>query len=453
MRISSSRIIGGAMAVAMPFLSIPVFAATGAHHVTITYMYWGTAGENKANLALIQSFERANPNITVQPIYVPGTNYNAKMLTMIAAHNAPNVAYDNFSPQKLALKGKIINLSQYYQKYPSLTQRLPVTYYDYAPNKMAATNTGVEIMDLFYNPAAFKKAHIAPPPTNPKQAWSWAHFVHVAEALTVGSSGLHPYQKGFNPQHIRQYGAYIGSGMLDWYSFLRSAGAHIANSAGTKYAMDSPAAVTAFQKLRDLIWKYHVSPDPAVASSLPQTSVLIQSGLSAMVVDGHWNALNFSQAHYKVGVAVLPKINQPVTTELGGPTVLFKSSPLKEQAALKFYQFSYNVKQTLMFRNGLWMPLQSNYYTQPKLIHEWTADRYAYPAGFQQSVVNYTLHYSVPYPEYSLKNFNQINTIISQKLSLIYENKQSTKQVLVAIGKQVQPLLKGRWPTGVPQVR
>lgn len=338
MRVQSAWIMGGAMAVALSWVSIPVFAAKpSGPHVTITYMYWGTAGENKANLALIQSFERANPNITVQPIYVPGNNYNAKMLTMIAAHDAPNVAYDNFSPQKLALKGEIINLSRYYSKYPSLIQRLPVTYYDYAPNKMAATNTGVEIMDLFYNPQVFKKDHIAPPPTSAAKAWSWSHFVHVAQELTVDANGLHPYQKGFNSSHIRQYGAYIGSGMLDWYSFLRSAGGHIANPAGTKYAMDSPAAINAFQKLRDLIWKYHVSPVPAVANSLPQTSVLIQSNLSAMVVDGHWNALNFAQDHYRVGVAVLPEISQPVTTEVGGPTILFKSTSLKEQAAIKFY--------------------------------------------------------------------------------------------------------------------
>lgn len=410
---------------------------------TLTFEFWGSNFEQKAQQGMADQFMKAFPNVTVKPVIAP-SNFQTKINALMAAHQLPDMSYlGGPQAQVWGQEGHIVNMAPYVKKIPALQNWIPETYLHWAPNAYTTLST-LENMSLYYNPTLFRKAKLAYPPAVGDKAWSWPEFVHIAQELTLDNHGLHPYQKGFDPMHITQYGVNIPvTWDLGWYPYLRSAGGHIVNANGTKYTMDSPQAVTAFQDLHDLIWKYHVAPTPTVQSTMPASSIILQTGQYAMTMDGQWNLLDFAQTHLKFGIGVLPKIVTPAVDVFSGATVIYSSS--KNIADdIKYLEYESNPLSDLV-KEGLWMPVRKQYYTNPKLLNEWT-DNAAHPAEYKTAVAAYILKYSVGDPANKIKNFIKIDPIIEQNLDLIWQNKKPVKEVLVSIGKQIQPMLSGIWP-------
>lgn len=444
--VSGSTLVAGSTAFASTQKSghqaTPVRAAD---QVTLEFSNWEDVTANKAMQAMIQSFEAYHPGITVKDLNIPN-NYDTKMNTLMAAGQLPDVGYLN-EPMafQYATEGKLVNLAPYFKLYPDLKNRLPQTFYWYAPGKTFGTNTGVEIETMFYNKSLFQKQHVALPPADAAHAWTWDQFIKTAEAMTLDSNGKHPNQAGFNPTHIVQYGVSISVGWyFGWYPFLLSAGGSITNANGTKATINSPQAVKAFQMLHDLMYKYHVMPTPTQQGNLPGTNVELQTGKVAMVVDGQWSLIDVSATHMDFGMAVLPKIGAATTVLVGAPTVVFNTTK-NIKAAIELYLYHNDPRYVPMYKDGLWMPLELKYYTDPKYIKQWT-DNPAHPPEYKTAVIDYTLHNAAPGPIYSIKNWTKIDTIIEQNLSLIWSDKKPVKEVLDSIQKQIQPQLQGVWP-------
>lgn len=416
--------------------------ASTSSQTTINFMFWGSNFEQQAQQQMARDFQKQNPSITVSTTIIP-SDYQTKLNTLLAANQLPDTSYlDEGQAAVWGSEGHILNMAPYVAKYKQLQGWIPETKISWAPGKFTTMNT-LETELLFYNPTLFKKAGVAVPPTDPGKAWTWSQFVAVAERLTVDDHGLHPNQKGFDPNHIVQYGVNIPiGGYTGWYPYLLSAGGDITNTKGTKYTMNSPQAVQTFQNLHDLIYKYHVMPSPADQSNLPADNVLLQTGKFGMVIDGQWNLLSFAQSHVNVGVAALPKIEKPADILFSGAGVIY-STTKHPDAAVKFDIFETNPLSPLV-EGGLWMPVEEKYYSNKSLLNKWTNNS-AHPSGYKTTVPDYVLHYDSGDPETIYKNWPQIDNVIEQKLSLIWDNKESVKSVLDQIGKQVQPLLQGKW--------
>lgn len=416
----------------------------GGQDTTISFMFWGSNFEQKGQAQAVSDFEKQNPNITVKTSIIP-SDYQTKLNTLMASNQLPDTSYlDEGQAAVWGSEGHILNMAPYVKKYKQLQGWIPETKIYWAPGKFTTMNT-LETELLYYNPTLFKKAGLATPPTDPSKAWTWSQFVQVAQELTVDDHGLHPNQPGFDPNHIVQYGINMPiGGLTGWYPYLLSNGGEITNANGTKYEMNSPQAVQAFQDIHDLIYKYHVMPTPANQSTLPATNVLLQTNKFGMVMDGQWNLLSFAQSHIQVGVAALPKIAKPADYLFSGAGVIY-SSTKHPDAAVKFDIFETNPLSSLV-TGGLWMPVEKDYYSNPKLLDKWTNNA-AHPAGYKTTVPDYVLNYDSGDPETIYKNWPKIDSVIEQKLSLIWDNKQPVQQVLNEIGKQVQPLLQGKWPT------
>jgi len=74
-------------------LSLPVFAigAQQQDQVTLRFSWWGTDARHEATLAVIAAFEKANPNIKIEPEYGAQTGYNEKKTTEFASRTAPDI--------------------------------------------------------------------------------------------------------------------------------------------------------------------------------------------------------------------------------------------------------------------------------------------------------------------------------------------------------------------------
>ena len=82
------------------FLAITFILAAGmmfargagqSGQVNLRFSWWGTDARHEATLAVIAAFERANPNIRIEPEYGAQDGYNQKKTTEFASRTAPDI--------------------------------------------------------------------------------------------------------------------------------------------------------------------------------------------------------------------------------------------------------------------------------------------------------------------------------------------------------------------------
>jgi oligogalacturonide transport system substrate-binding protein len=59
--------------------------------VTLRFSWWGTDARHEATLAVIDAFQKANPNIKIEPEYGAQSGYNEKKTTEFASRTAPDI--------------------------------------------------------------------------------------------------------------------------------------------------------------------------------------------------------------------------------------------------------------------------------------------------------------------------------------------------------------------------
>jgi len=64
---------------------------SSGNQVNLRFSWWGTDARHEATLNVIAAFERANPNIKIEPEYGAQTGYNEKKTTEFASRTAPDI--------------------------------------------------------------------------------------------------------------------------------------------------------------------------------------------------------------------------------------------------------------------------------------------------------------------------------------------------------------------------
>ena len=416
--------------------------------VRLRFTYWGSAMEKAAVEQMVAAFEQANPDVRVEPIQLTYEEYLARVTAMINQGEGPDVGYfPGLQAPLWAQEGKLMDLTDLVKTDPLLSSALPATRYYFGQGRIAALNSAVEVTLLFYNKTLFDQAGLSYPPSDPAKAWTWDEFVAAAQKLTVDVNGRHANETGFDPQQIRTYGAAFDKIYEGWtvYPFVFSNGGQVVNDDGTRLLLDSPEAAEALQKLTDLMWVQHVTPTPEQDTNLPGYVTMLQTGNLAMHIAGQWSLLDYASVEdLKFGVAVLPRLKEPVTVVLGSPTVIFAGTAHKE-AAVRFYKFHNNPEAVQLFARGLWMPLQKIYYTDPAKMKFWL-DNPAHPVEMRPAFTDYVMNNTVPLPSYYIRNYAEVlDKAVQPALESIWNNETSAAAALKQAATVAQPLLQGRW--------
>lgn len=413
---------------------------------SLRFAYWGSSFEQKAIGDMLTDFGKQHPGSEVTPLYVPYVDYATKMTTMVASGSPPDVAYlDNVQLYQLADKDQLVNLYPYLNKYPQLADRLPTSYFWYGKDQLVASQLAEGVQILWFNKKSFADAGSDLPPGDAASAWTWDQFVAAAERTTLDTNGKRPTEPGFDMSNIRQFGttAPLNSGFM--YALLRSNGADMFDEAGTRYTLDSPAAVEVIQNMQDLIYKHRVAPTPAqLGKNAPTTTVQLQTRRIAMAVDGDWTLIDLGQSDLQYGCGVLPRYQKPLTTSGGAAGAVFKKTKNIDKA-MELYAFYNDPAHVKLFSDGLWMPLQNKYYTDAASIAKWASGK-IYPDNFKTAVIDPTVNNSVVWWAQSMKNSDKITQALTPAFDTISQGKQPAKEVLIALRSKIEPLLQGRWP-------
>ncbi|MGG6440474.1 ABC transporter substrate-binding protein [Saccharococcus caldoxylosilyticus] len=140
---------------------------------------------------------------------------------------------------------------------------------------------------LYYNKDLFKAAGIDHPPTNRQE------FIEAAKKLTDKSKG--------------QWGYVVPTLWPQQFIFptiVGQNGAKLADEQG-KPRFNSPEAVEALTFLKDLIYKYKVSPKKVAQDG--EVTLFLQ-GKNAMQLNGPWMKDQFDKAKINYGVAPVPQL-------------------------------------------------------------------------------------------------------------------------------------------------
>ncbi len=293
--------------------------------------------------ALIKNFNTIYPQIKISFEPVPD-NYGTKLLTQIAANDAPDVFQVGDGDVRMFVeRGGAADLTDYVKGKGNLPGLDTGVYYPalfqtgVVDGKSSFLTKDYSPLAIYYNKDLFDKAGVA----YPKDGWTWADLQAAAIKLTSGGV----------------YGiALQGSWSRSVEPFVFQNGGDVSSPDGTKTSgyLDSPATVEAIQYYVDLYNKYKVSPSPADVSTTFKGVDLFQTGKAAMTLTGIWPETGYAKdPNFHFGVVGLPQNKKRANAVCWAGLGLYKGSKNPDQAWLFLRYVGGRAGQTGFAANGL----------------------------------------------------------------------------------------------------
>jgi multiple sugar transport system substrate-binding protein len=197
--------------------------------VTITYSNFISNDGNEENLqAIVDAFEDANPDITVEVTTLPYGDYGTALQTDLAAGSVSDVfdiEYANYAQYQANGVLAPIELENAGAYKPSLLQAYATGGVQYAlPSSFSA-------VVLYYNADLFDAAGLDYPTSD----WTWEDERAAAEALTDQAAGV--------------WGDHQPVSFYEYYKALAQNGGEFLNADGTAAAFNTPEGIEAAEWL------------------------------------------------------------------------------------------------------------------------------------------------------------------------------------------------------------
>lgn len=426
-------------------------AGVFAENVKLTYMYWGSPAEDDATKKALKDFEAANPGITVEPLFSPGTKaeFDAKLKAMSESDTLPDVGY--FRPESVyeyASNDFFLDLTPYVEKEGLKKDYLAPTFL-VQKGKIIGAYTAAEAQVMYYNKKLLQDAGIPLPPTDYTKAWTWDQAVSYWTKLTVDKNGKHPGEAGFDPKKIVRFGVNheVWSGML--YPAIWSNGGEVFSADGKQILIDKPETIQAIQRLADLRLKNKVMSAPGSteyqSAGSTDPKVLMQNGQLAFYISGAWELLDYAKMNLPLGVGAIPIQKKPAQLYISGVNVIYKSSKHPAEA-WKLQKWMMTPEKTqALYSGGLWMPTKASWYNNKDDMAKWLSNP-AHPDGFKAAVVD-SMAVAKAEP-ISVKNYDQIwAEYINPELDKVWTGKATAEVALKAAADKIRKsgLLQGTW--------
>lgn len=281
---------------------------TKGEKTKLTFALWD---ENQKPVfdQIIQKFESANPDISVDVQLTPWADYWTKLDAAMGAGNAADVFWMNTYLPKYADAGVVEPLDQYIQKdkvnlddYVSVITKL----YNYK-GKQYGMPVGMDTVQVFYNKAIFAKYGV----TEPKDGWTWDDMVKIGGQLRDKIK----QSKGSEYPVVMELDA-----QPSYFNFIKQDGGYVISDDGKTSGFNLPGTVKAYQDVLDLM-KSNIMPSYKVLSDTKGTDIFL-SQKAAILFMGTWQAVTLDNSSFasNIGTIQMPKMadnNESVVAGLG----------------------------------------------------------------------------------------------------------------------------------------
>ncbi|UKO99871.1 ABC transporter substrate-binding protein [Nostoc sp. UHCC 0870] len=272
---------------------------------------------------LVKKFNQTHPDIQVESIFV-GQPQLPKILTAVVGNAPPDIlSFDPQSTGQFAELGAILPLDDWLEKFPLKSEVIPNLFEELRLNgQLWSVPLYTANLGIFYRPKLFQAAGITETPK------TWEELRQVAKKLTVDSN-----QDG-QPE---QYGMLLPLGkqewtVFSWFPFLLSSGGEIVTN--NRPNLTNQEAINALQFWQDLMKDGSATLSPPERGYEEDDFI---SGRVAMQITGPWTYIMKSNVDYQV--FPMPANTEQATVTATGVLYLMKTTPTREQAALKFLEY------------------------------------------------------------------------------------------------------------------
>jgi len=293
----------------------------------------GDSGEGLApHQEIIRRFEEANPDVKVQLEPVSGNDYYARLLTQIAAGDAPDimnigddavprfVESDAFIPLQSFIDDSNFDTSVYLSGLldpGTLDGELYFLPKDYSP------------LAVYYNERIFDENGV----DYPEDGWTWDDFLATAQALTIDDNG-----DGTPETWGIQLPGPWTTGFEYW---VAAAGGQLISDDGSTYLgyMDSEEVISAVEFYQSLYTEFGVAPPPADMSAFGGGNAEFDNGQAAMRIFGRWPQSGMMEnPNIDLGVVGVPAGAERANVLFWGGFGIFSGTEHPDEA-WRFLQF------------------------------------------------------------------------------------------------------------------
>lgn len=342
--------------------------------VTIQLMGWSSSpAENDALQAMVDAFQEANPNITVDLQLIP--EYDTTIQAAFASGDAPDVFYVDSSKLPDYVDAGVIapageNLEAPEGFYPSLLDVFTIDGTLYCPPKDFST------MALQYNKDAFDAAGLEYPTAD----WTWEDLRAAAEALTTDD----------------MIGLVVPPELPRILPFIYQAGGEVLSEDVSEVTFNSEETVSAIDYLLGM-FEDGIAAVPADVDA-GWGGEAFGKGTVAMAMEGNW-VIQFMDDNYpdlNWGVAELPAgpagestmaftVCYGVSASTENPEAAWNlvNFLTNEEGAAMVAEAGFGVMPTRSSAAELWLTTRGEEF-QPFVAGAEYARRWQFPVGFAE---------------------------------------------------------------------
>jgi multiple sugar transport system substrate-binding protein len=315
----------------------------------VSFMVSGDPAELAAYQKLVDAFQVEHPEIKVEVIQVPGSDYDKRLSADIAAKNPADVVFLNYRFYAgYANAGALEPLGGYLQKSKLIKES---DFYPEAINpfkwkgELMCIPLNISSLVVYYNKELFTQAGVP----FPAAGWTWDDFLAAAQKLTKDTNG---------DGVAEQFGAGIQASLIRLAPFVWQAGGEIVDdeSNPTKLMLDTNEAFDAADFFVGLQTVNHVVPNAEQEASENSESRFI-NGRTAMYFNSRRSVTTFRESvKFDWDVAALPQSKTPATI-LHSDGYCMPSAAKNKDAAWVFIEFANSVEgQTIITGTGRTVP-------------------------------------------------------------------------------------------------
>jgi multiple sugar transport system substrate-binding protein len=294
-------------------------------NVTIKYALWDST-QAPIYRELADEFEKKNPGIKVEIELTPFQQYWTKLEAATTGGQMPDVIWmsaANF--EKYAINGMLLPLNENIKNagidmanYVEGTTKL----YE-MDGKQYGMPKDVDSIAMWYNKELFDKAGLEYPTND----WTWKDMKDAATKIQATLDGVYGVVLPLN------------DAQSSYYNIIPQNDGFVISEDKKKSGYGDPNTIEAVTMIKDLMDSKASPSYTTVVEN--KANEMFQSGQVAMLYDGAWRGVEFSQnenLNKKVGVVTMPKIKNKKTVVHGLGLVIGKTSKHPEEA-WKFIEF------------------------------------------------------------------------------------------------------------------
>jgi multiple sugar transport system substrate-binding protein len=384
----------------------------------LTFWHYWDGANGQVLQGLIDRYEEENPGVTIESVFVPGSELVTRLQTAIAGRQTPTMAISDLVAMPLLTSSGVlaplddyidasgIDMDDYFQG--------PLVY-GIRDGRRYSLPVSASNLGLFWNKALFEEAGLDP--ESPPETWEELKQYASAISDRTGKVGFELFTQG-------------GEGTSwQWQVYLWGAGGDVLSEDLGEAAFDSLAGSRALQFWVDLV-------EEGASTVAPWG--LFGRGEAGMVMDGSWMTQFFPmQVDFELGSAVFPhpEDGEPATNMGGEQIFIFEGDDESEQAAWEFIAwFSSMAVQVEWDRGTGFMPVRRSVAEDPAYV-AWVRNARPLLLPFVES-----MQYARPRPP--VESYPRISDTLANYIVEAVYGRMSPEAALDTAASEVAPLLR-----------